>query len=88
MVTPSKGVGSRAPRNRRKLRVWTIKNDTFYQAIIDTGKGIGQVSKEIGISERGLQRYIYQGVRPEGINIKRIRQYFGRKIDELFPARD
>nr|WP_139293536.1 helix-turn-helix transcriptional regulator [Mycobacterium tuberculosis] len=71
----------------RKLRKWEVKNHELYHAMMEKGCSTNKLAKYIGISERTVERWVFENVMPKEDNAREAARFFNMDVSELFTGR-
>ena len=58
-------------------------NDVFKKLVDKTGKSVNMISKEIGLSQSLLSKYMHGVMEPLLANLQKFSDYFGVSVDYL-----
>ncbi|HEY8345050.1 MAG TPA: helix-turn-helix transcriptional regulator [Bacillota bacterium] len=78
------GVGIRKPRFRMKLQSWRIRHEVLYGILLVRGIALSVLAEEIGVHPRTVNRWIYEGSKPNQENIDKLCRLLGYPAEILF----
>ncbi len=71
------------PKIIRELKTWEVSNPVLYKKMLETGTTTKDLSVLTGVSQRNVERWIFENADPNDENALKVNEYFKCEIFKL-----